>query len=382
MRTLSEKGLDYLINGVAVTDVAGSVLIWNRLLQGFTGIAAQEAVGKPVQELIPYLATPHVQLRIESIVTGGPPAVFSPQLHPEIIRARREDGRPRRFQLHVAMIEEGGQQNIIYIFQELTDHLQRLEEMARLKKRATDELEERRQAEELLALSEQRLRALLDATQDAIFMIDPEGCFLMLNDALANRFGKSEEELLGANAFALVPEPLRSQRMGQIRQVLDSGEPMTTQDERGGIVQENTIYPVRTPGGETVAVAIYSRDITELRRAEAQRIEAEQLRTANRMAATIAHEFNNPLAILKATSEMILSGMVTEPGRMREMVNKIPAHVDRMHALVQRLLDLREVRARDYAGTMKILELPGKDQRQNAIDPAPSERKAGPGTIT
>lgn len=378
MRTLSEKGLDYLINGVAVTDVAGTVLIWNRLLQGFTGISSQEAVGKQIQELIPYLATPHVQLRIESIVAGGPPAVFSPQLHPEIIRARREDGRARRFQLHVAMIEEGGEQNIIFIFQELTDHLLRLEEMARLKKRATDELEERRQAEERLALSEQRLHALLDATQDAIFLIDREGCFLMLNDALARRFGKTETQLLGTNAFALVPEPLRSQRMGQIMRVLDSGVPMTIEDERGGIIQENTIYPVVTDTGETIAIAIYSRDITELRRAEVQRLEAEQLRTANRMAATIAHEFNNPLAILKVTSEMILAGLVQKPERMREMVNRIPAQVDRMHDLVQRLLELREVRPRDYAGTMKILELPGRQVEKGATEALPPQASTGP----
>ena len=68
-------------------------------------------------------------------------------------------------------------------------------------------------------------------------------------------------------------------------------------------------------------------------------IETENLRTAQELARTVAHEFNNPLAIIQATyelhtrkSEDILS--ISD----QETLSSIPNNVNRMSNLVQQLL--------------------------------------------
>lgn len=55
------------------------------------------------------------------------------------------------------------------------------------------------------------------------------------------------------------------------------------------------ITPARDPEGNVDRLIAVSRDITELRMAQSAAIHAEKLATAGRMAATIAHEINNPL---------------------------------------------------------------------------------------
>ena len=55
------------------------------------------------------------------------------------------------------------------------------------------------------------------------------------------------------------------------------------------------ITPARNSSGEVEKLIAVSRDITELRLAQLAAINAEKLATAGRMAATIAHEINNPL---------------------------------------------------------------------------------------
>ena len=95
--------------------------------------------------------------------------------------------------------------------------------------------------------------------------------------------------------------PDRSTEFGDILKRLRRGEKLdhfetTRQTKDGRILNVSlTISPVRNAEGEISAASTISRDITQTRLAEEAIRNSERLAVAGRMAATIAHEINNPL---------------------------------------------------------------------------------------
>lgn len=136
---------------------------------------------------------------------------------------------------------------------------------------ATD-ITENKLAEAALRESEERLRALLNACTDIVFLVDTQGNFLTLNETLARRLGASVEELIGANIHDLIDPDTAPTRKEKINAAIDSHSPVRFEDERVGILFDTNVYPIldREEGGAVTQLAIYARDITEQRRAETQ----------------------------------------------------------------------------------------------------------------
>jgi len=60
-------------------------LFWNITLEDWTGIPREEVVGTNIGEHFPHLQQPRYAGRLQNIFEGGPPAIFSSQLHRFII---------------------------------------------------------------------------------------------------------------------------------------------------------------------------------------------------------------------------------------------------------------------------------------------------------
>lgn len=101
--------------------------------------------------------------------------------------------------------------------------------------------------------------------------------------------------------------------------------------------------------------------IAQYERSKKAEIEAQQLRIKNEIAATIAHEFNNPLAVIKGVVELQDLPQLDEEQKKHQF-SKILRQVNRMHNLVQSLLKIRELKEVDYAAGMKILDLHQPDE--------------------
>src|SRR6185437_11724171 len=93
----------------------------------------------------------------------------------------------------------------------------------------------------------------------------------------------------------------RQNEIQDILQRLRQGERIqrfetTRQDKSGNVLQVSlTISPVRNADGEVIAASTIARDNTKTRLAEEALRNSERLAVGGRMAATIAHEINNPL---------------------------------------------------------------------------------------
>ncbi|MFP5259125.1 MAG: ATP-binding protein [Acidobacteriota bacterium] len=113
------------------------------------------------------------------------------------------------------------------------------------------------------------LEAVLNATSDAILLLDETYRVRMVNTTGAARFGLLPEDMIGLDLLALTEAPVAQARRERYRQVQETGLPAHFTDERAGRVYENIIYPIRSEDGGRPHLAVYARDITERLAAEA-----------------------------------------------------------------------------------------------------------------
>jgi len=88
------------------------------------------------------------------------------------------------------------------------------------------DITERKRADNELRESERRYRQLIDQAADGIFLVSPQGDFLLVNRKFCEMLGYTEAELLRLNVVDTYPEELRELARSRIKRVND-GENMT-----------------------------------------------------------------------------------------------------------------------------------------------------------
>ncbi len=126
----------------------------------------------------------------------------------------------------------------------------------------------RKHAEKALQEREEMARALLNATTDAVMLLDPEGYVLDLNEAYSDVFRLRKDEMKGRKLWDLLPENLIEAVKQVTDQVFESGKSVRLAKEYEGIWHDNVFYPVFDTGGNVARVAIFSHDITKMKQAE------------------------------------------------------------------------------------------------------------------
>lgn len=161
------------------------------------------------------------------------------------------------------------------------------------------------------------LAAIVSSSGDAIIGKDLNGVITSWNQAATRIFGYSTDEIIGKSILQLIPEHLHSNEfvlLGRIR----SGERIdhfetVRRTKSGELIDVSlTISPVRNQQGVIVGASKILRDISATKRAERSLLQAEKIAAAGRMAATIAHEINNPLEAV-VNLLYLLRDFITDP---------------------------------------------------------------------
>ncbi|TLU82968.1 MAG: PAS domain S-box protein [Chlorobium sp.] len=99
------------------------------------------------------------------------------------------------------------------------------------------------------------------------FIIDSEGTILEANTVFINRFFSEHVDVHGMNVFKLIssvyhdPE-LSVSRKAMVDRVISTGEHVIFDDESKGHIFRNSLYPIKTPEGNTTRLLIVVHDIT------------------------------------------------------------------------------------------------------------------------
>ncbi len=160
------------------------------------------------------------------------------------------------------------------------------------------------------------LAAIVESSDDAIIGKDLEGNITSWNKGAERLYGYTAAEVIGSPISILSP-PERSDEVPLIMQKLRRGERVDHfQTER--IAKDGrrfpislTISPVYDDSGGIIGASTIARDISLQKAAEEAVRRSEKLAVTGRLAATIAHEINNPLEAV--TNLIYLAGAELPP---------------------------------------------------------------------
>jgi PAS domain S-box-containing protein len=146
----------------------------------------------------------------------------------------------------------------------------------------------------------QRLAAIVASSDDAIISKDLQGTVTSWNPGAERTFGYTAQEMIGQSITRIIPLNLRDEE-ARILSTIARGERIQHYEtlrlaKNGQLVEISlTISPVRDENGNIVGAAKIARDITQRKKTERALQMTERLASVGRLAATVAHEINNPL---------------------------------------------------------------------------------------
>jgi PAS domain S-box-containing protein len=217
---------------------------------------------------------------------------------------------------------------------------------------------ESRRAEEARQESEKLVRAVLEGTDDAVFLKDDAGRYLVVNPAGCRAVGRPLEEILGRRDQELLPADVAAEIHGHDRLVMETAgthrfEMTLTVD---GVTRTylSTKSPRRDPDGRVVGVISISRDITDRKRSEQERedlLAREQVartaaehasRAKDEFLAMLGHELRNPLGAIGSAVAALERVARPDDGcaPLRAIVARQSRHLTR---IVDDLLDVSRV---------------------------------------
>jgi PAS domain S-box-containing protein len=161
------------------------------------------------------------------------------------------------------------------------------------------DISERIKAEEALRFSDDTNKAILNSTQDSIYLIDPEGVIFMANLVAAARYKTDPEKIIGMNVFELSSPEASVIRRKMTQEVLATQESYSGEYKADGRTYQASLYPLFDDTWKIKFISIYSRDITEKQLlAEKEKQESEDLKFIN----DVNENLNKGLSIRDVTA--------------------------------------------------------------------------------
>lgn len=184
-------------------------------------------------------------------------------------------------------------------------------------KRTEDRLFEREQMLENSSKRLGELAAIVESSDDVIVSKDLNGIIRSWNGAATRVFGYSADEMIGASILKLIPEDLHSDEktiMENIRAGRRVEHFETVRRTKSGQLLDVslTVSPIRDEHGRVIGASKILRDVSTRKRLEQALLQAEKIAATGRMAATIAHEINNPLEAVMNLM-YLLRPMISDP---------------------------------------------------------------------
>ena len=172
------------------------------------------------------------------------------------------------------------------------------------------DITERRTAEEALNKSERELKSIINSAKDSIFVKDPEGRFVMVNEAMGQLFGVPALELAGMTDLDLFDAEVAEQNERMDQQVL-AGK--VVEEEVSWNIRNNLHVfslikvPLKSEQGDVIGICGIARDTSERKKVEKALQEANS--SLNLLNSITRHDVLNQLMIIRGYSDLVRASM-------------------------------------------------------------------------
>jgi two-component system phosphate regulon sensor histidine kinase PhoR len=199
-----------------------------------------------------------------------------------------------------------------------------------------------------------RLGAILESMAEGVLVTDAKGQVVLANRALREMF------LLGGDVEGREPiEVVRNADLHELfAEAARSSGPTSRELSIEGLRPRRVmarVAPVEQAGAGAVAVL---SDVTELRRLETVRRD---------FVANVSHELRTPVAAIRGAAETLLLGGAQHAETAFEFATMIDRHAERLHRLVEDLLELSRIEARELRIDPGPLELRSEAERAREL---------------
>ena len=214
------------------------------------------------------------------------------------------------------------------------------------------------------------LTTLFDSIPDIIFIKDLDLRYIQFNQALADHFGLSKEEILGKHDSEILTTPIEHVEQFNVvdRRVIASGqvsiaEEMTLRSDGTPVFFETKKVPMKVDG-VTIGVMGIARDISRRRELEKElasnfeyamklRNEAEAAnRVKSEFLAKMSHEIRTPMNSIIGFSELALDN--NNPQRSKGYFTKILQNAEWLLQIINDILDISKVES----GSFELEKIP------------------------
>lgn len=227
------------------------------------------------------------------------------------------------------------------------------------------DITEQERAREAAKRTEHRMQEIVDNSPQPMYAKSVTGQYLMVNRRYEELFGMKAADIVGKTDAEVIDNPLIVARLQKNdRLVVERGAPIqfdeTLRFPDGEHSYFSVKFPMRDLDGGIYAVGGISTDITARKKAELalqdlnqellrahenltkaheQLIQAEKMESVGRLAAGVAHEVKNPLAMIGMGLELLSRRIPEDEEKGRETIARMKRGIDRAKKIVRGLVD-------------------------------------------
>ncbi len=165
----------------------------------------------------------------------------------------------------------------------------------------SEDVTEKKKMQDALKESEELYRTLLNASPEAIIIVNTEQRIAEVSDRTLDLFGISDkEELKNKDVFQIIPQSEADKLQAMLNKTLLEGlvqnvEIVLRKHDETQISCELSTTMIREVNGTPKAYMAILRDVSERKEMERQLIRTERMVSLGEMASAMAHEINQPL---------------------------------------------------------------------------------------
>jgi PAS domain S-box-containing protein len=200
------------------------------------------------------------------------------------------------------------------------------------------DVSERDELRARLVKNEETLRQIFDTATDAIFIKDMRGRYTRVNKACATVLGLPLQKMLGKTDFNIFPKEIAKAIKASDQQVIRTGNTVYTDIAFPGV--HRCLHAAKTPlkdgNGAVIGILGIARDITELKRLQAELIKAKAVEAVTSVARPAAHDFNNILAAINGYAVLVMETLRSDNPVKPEIAQILKA-VKRASAITSQL---------------------------------------------
>ncbi len=292
-RTLFKQSPD----GILIIDTDGRFIDFNEAAHNQLGYTREEFLQLRLADIDPFQTPEEIQASIRKVLVQG-----SDELE---VKHRTKSGDIRNVRVITQLLILSGRTVFHTIWRDVTEW---------------------KRTEDALRASENFLQTVIETEPECVKLLAADGTLLLMNRAgLSMIEAGSLDEVKGKSVYSLVAAEDREAFKALVAKCFQ-GRGETLEFDIIGLKGrrfrlETHSVPLRNEKNEITAVLSVSRDVTERKKIEEERIRAEKLESVGVLAGGIAHDFNNLLTAILGNinlAERFIASPEKATARLRE----------------------------------------------------------------